>query len=119
MNDATPRRFLLMKRGLYYAPNRSGYTGLRDKAGRYLESDAYPDAGVTAVREDLAPLFAPACCAHVKAEYIAEQGLGELTLETVQAWARSATLDELEQISLTIKATVVELKRQLAGASIN
>lgn len=54
--------FLLVKRGLYYRPNNCGYTGIKSEAGRYLESEASPLSGVTAIHEDEAPAYSPACC---------------------------------------------------------
>ncbi len=33
-------QWLLVKRGLYYGPNNSGYTGIKDLAGRYDYEDA-------------------------------------------------------------------------------
>lgn len=62
--------YLLLKRGLYYRPNNRGYTGIRDEAGRYDESDAYPDGGVTAIHEFDAPYFAPACWNDVKVSHL-------------------------------------------------
>ena len=61
---------LLMKRGLYYAPDRQGYTGIKARAGRYLASDAVPEAGISAVHQDDAPMFAPACWHDVKVEHL-------------------------------------------------
>ena len=51
------KSYLLVKRGLYYRPDNDGYTGLKDRAGRYLETDASPEHGVTAIHEDEAPEF--------------------------------------------------------------
>jgi hypothetical protein len=62
----TLKRFLLLKRGLYYAPDNCGYTGVKAKAGRYLEADASPEHGITAVHEDDAADFAPACWPETK-----------------------------------------------------
>lgn len=59
MSDAP--RYLLIKRGLYYRPNNQGYTGKRSEAGRYPETDADDMSGVTAVHEDNAAEYAPAC----------------------------------------------------------
>ncbi|AXK43961.1 hypothetical protein [Erythrobacter aureus] len=61
-----PKTYLLIKRGLYYRPDNAGYTGLKKEAGRYLETDARPDAGVAAIHEDLADEFAPACWQEAK-----------------------------------------------------
>ena len=66
--DIVERKFLLVKRGLYYAPWRQGYTGVKDRAGRYLEADAYPPE-VVAIHEDDAPMFSPACWPETKAAY--------------------------------------------------
>jgi len=54
-------RYLLVKRGLYYRPNNSGYTGFKERAGRYPASDADEMSGVTAVHEDEADEIAPKC----------------------------------------------------------
>lgn len=70
-SDLVERRFLLMKRGLYYGPDNHGYTGFKDKAGRYLESDAYE--GVQAIHEDQADEFAPECFEDLKVKYLMEQ----------------------------------------------
>ena len=59
MSDAP--RYLLIKRGLYYRPNNQGYTGKRSEAGRYPETDADDMSGITAVHEDNAAEYAPAC----------------------------------------------------------
>lgn len=63
--------YLIEKRGLYYRPNASGYTGLKSEAGRYSFEDAAvlagpngPDGsrdGIEIWREADAPDFAPAC----------------------------------------------------------
>ena len=55
------QHFLLQKRGLYYRTDSCGYTGIKDHAGRYLETDASPENGVTAIHEDEAADFSPAC----------------------------------------------------------
>ena len=67
------REYLLMKRGLYYRPDNMGYTGVREYAGRYLESDACPDDGVTAIHEDDAPEYSPACYDDLKIKRLQEQ----------------------------------------------
>lgn len=65
------RRFLLMKRDLYYRPDSQGYTGIKDYAGRYFETDAYP--GVQAIHEDDAPEFSPACFHDLREDHIRKQ----------------------------------------------
>ncbi|QQN73906.1 hypothetical protein [Croceicoccus sp. YJ47] len=66
-------RYLLVKRDLYYAPNSMGYTGIKDKAGRYFASDALPDCGVTAIHEDDAPDFTKACYADLARDHLQEK----------------------------------------------
>lgn len=63
-------RYLLMKRGLYYRPNNCGYTGFKERAGRYLESEASPGCGVTAIHEDEAAEIAPNCFDDLAREYL-------------------------------------------------
>jgi hypothetical protein len=63
-------RFLLMKRGLYYRPDNCGYTGIKERAGRYHESDASPRNGVVAVHEDDAEDFSPACFDDLAREHL-------------------------------------------------
>lgn len=67
-------KFLLVKRGLYYAPNNNGYTAIKARAGRYREVDALGLAGVSAIHEDEAPMFSPACWHEAKVEHL----LGEI-----------------------------------------
>jgi hypothetical protein len=73
VTDIVERRFLLMKRGLYYRPDNCGYTGIKDHAGRYLAEDARPDSGVTAIHEDEAPDFSPACFDDLAREHLQQQ----------------------------------------------
>ncbi|MCB4862937.1 hypothetical protein K7W03_25475 [Sphingobium sp. PNB] len=63
-------RFLLVKRGLYYRPGNQGYTGIKDRAGRYPESDASPEDGITAIHEDDAPEYSQACFADLKEKHM-------------------------------------------------
>lgn len=58
--------YLLVKRGLYYAPDRQGYTGLKRFAGRYREVDALGLDGVEAIHEDEAPEYSEACWPETK-----------------------------------------------------
>jgi hypothetical protein len=66
-----------MKRGLYYRPNSSGYTGIRDEAGRYTKSEANdrvdPVSGVSMLHEDEAPEFSPKCCDDVARRHLKRQ----------------------------------------------
>lgn len=70
-------KFLLLKRGLFYRPDAAGYTGIKEKAGRYDLTDAMshtdPISGVTMIAEELAPEFSPECCLGVKAEHLMRQ----------------------------------------------
>ena len=54
-----PDEWLLIKRDLYWRPNSSGYTGLRDEAGRYTYAEASPrcNGGVSMVHISEAPEF--------------------------------------------------------------
>lgn len=38
------RRYLILKRDLYYRPNACGYTGIKDHAGRYTLAEAQSHA---------------------------------------------------------------------------
>jgi hypothetical protein len=65
-----------MKRGLFYSPNDSGYTGIRDLAGRYTEAEAMAETnckGVTAMRLDAAPEFSPACFDDLARQHLTRQ----------------------------------------------
>ena len=83
MSDLIERRYLLVKRGLYYGPDNAGYTGVKDRAGRYTQADAdffADDDYVTSILEDEAPMFAPACWNEVKVEHLLAQ-IATLTAE--------------------------------------
>jgi hypothetical protein len=73
MDRISKPEYLLLKRGLYYRPNNVGYTGIRDEAGRYEESDAMPEAGVTAIHERDAPEFSDACWDDIKVRHLTRQ----------------------------------------------
>ena len=61
--------YLLVKRGLYYGPDNRGYTGVRERAGRYHITDIIGE-GITAIHENDAPMFSPACWNDVKVEFL-------------------------------------------------
>lgn len=95
-----------MKRGLYYRPEAAGYTGIREQAGRYTEAEAKYRAGIdpkaiTAIREDEAPEYSPACFEDVRlkhslskiSKYVAEKDTIELLKEV------EATLTETLRIA--------------------
>jgi hypothetical protein len=65
-DDLVERRYLLVKRGLYYGPNNQGYTGMKKQAGRYREVDALGLENTTAIHEDDAGEYAPACWMETK-----------------------------------------------------
>ena len=64
------REYLLVKQGLYYRPNSKGYTGVKDCAGRYLESEAILDAGVVAIHESVAPDFSEKCWPEIARDHL-------------------------------------------------
>lgn len=51
--------WLIIKRNLFYAPNCQGYTGIRDRAGRYNKAFAksYCGCDLKMVHESVAPEF--------------------------------------------------------------
>lgn len=71
LDEKATARYLLVKRGLYYRPGNQGYTGIKDHAGRYFESDAYE--GVTAIHEDDAPEFSPSCFHDLREDHLRKQ----------------------------------------------
>lgn len=68
--------YLIEKRGLYYRPASSGYTGLKEDAGRYTFDEAVlivgpngPEGsrdGMAMWREDEAPEYSPSCAWDIK-----------------------------------------------------
>jgi hypothetical protein len=72
---ATEDAWLLVKRGLFYRPNNSGYTGIRDEAGRYSRQDAdeHMAAGGKAMREADAPEFMPGAYSDIVIKRLTEQ----------------------------------------------
>lgn len=85
--------YLLIKRGLYYAPDRHGYTGVKARAGRYREVDALGLDGVTAIHEDAADEFSPACWPDTK-EAVLRSELARLTEALRAAEEREKALRE-------------------------
>ena len=67
--------YLIMKRGLYYKPNSSGYTGIKDYAGRYTLTDTalrFPNeshSGLSYIHESNAPEYSEACFYDLKLEH--------------------------------------------------
>lgn len=55
--DTQPRRWLLMKRGLYYRPKAAGYTNSIAEAGRFDE--AYARRDVEATRGEVSMMLEP------------------------------------------------------------
>lgn len=114
--------YLLVKRGLYYAPNRQGYTGIKALAGRYLETDASPP-DVVAIHEDEAPLFSAACWPEYKIQFLlSELARARDSLTQVIGCFEAARAEGLvEQLSAfeAEPGNLVDLiKRRLAYAEI-
>jgi hypothetical protein len=105
MTDVTlPREvvepmFLLTKRGLYYRPNAMGYTGIKDKAGRYSRAEAEthvdPESGVDMIAEAEAPDFSPKCYDDLAREHL-EMKLAEARAEIA---ALAAVRVDLEPVA--------------------
>ncbi len=95
-SDIAPgQHFLLVKRGLYYRPNNQGYTGIKENAGRYHESDASPDSGVHAIHESDAPIYAPGTFHDIAAHHFAskvEELAGQQAQELLEHAKALATL---------------------------
>lgn len=63
--------YVLIKRGLYYAPNCQGYTGVLAEAGRYTEDQARPRVEGSGGEVTMLPVydaypFSPACWPETK-----------------------------------------------------
>ena len=111
MTDVPNDRYLIRKHGLYYAPNSQGYTGIRDKAGRYTLTEAIarahpngkdgPRDGMDYIHESEAPEFSPKCFEDLKVKHLAE-ARDKLATDLAAALAREAALrDEVERLKST------------------
>ncbi|WP_398480905.1 hypothetical protein [Tardiphaga sp.] len=67
--------WLIVKRDLYYAPDCRGYTGFRDRAGRYdlAFARAHEGHGCTIAHESAAPEFRQAAYSDKVIEHLIEQ----------------------------------------------
>ncbi len=67
--------WLIVKRDLYFRPDRQGYTGIRDLAGRYSyeEANGYADHGCSMVKLSDAPEFSKACYPDMAAGHMQKQ----------------------------------------------
>lgn len=86
--------WLVVKRGLYYRPEDSGYTGIRDEAGRYTYAEAKarefnPGKNgnpVTIIKFSEAPLFSKACFSDIALAYTQRKlAEAEATIERLRA----------------------------------
>lgn len=111
-----PENWLLIKRGLFYRPNNSGYTGIRDDAGRYSREDAdkHMAAGGTAIRENDAPEFMPTAYSDIVIKRLIAQRDGLVkALEEIEAlsdncvnaerYGAEEALEDLQAIRSAIK----------------
>lgn len=114
-DELAERRYLLVKRGLYYGADNMGYTGVKEQAGRYTQDDAdfYADDDcVTAIIEDEAPMFAPACWNEVKVEYLLTQ-IEALTAQLAEAReSERAAIERADQAKLDGVRAGIEAMRQ-------
>lgn len=78
--------YLLMKRGLYWRPGGTGYTGLKREAGRYSDAES---AAIASERDDErtwrllesdAPRFAPSCDSVIRTREIERASLHAMDL---------------------------------------
>ena len=108
-------RYLIIKRGLYYKPNSSGYTGIKDYAGRYPLPDGalkFPNrniGGLLYIHEEDAPEYSEACFYDVKLEHQLKKNIA-----LVDAY-RSVLLDI---VAKTRKASTVGYIARTAIASL-
>lgn len=105
--------FLIIKRGLYYGPNNAGYTGIKDKAGRYTlnqvalhfpNMDSPNQDGMTYVAEAEAPDYAPRCAWDQKIAHERDRAEAQLSQFKVALWqianpAGVQTRDDLIRIA--------------------
>lgn len=112
----TGEPWVKMKRGLFYAPNDCGYTGIRDLAGRYSEAEAKAETsceGVTAMPLSEAPEFSPACYDDLARQHLQSQRDKacrelELTLRAVLAEPDGAAL--ANRVTGRVLAWLTDLK---------
>jgi hypothetical protein len=80
------RRYLLVKRGLYYRPENAGYTAIKAEAGRYLQSDAI-DGVNYAVHEDEAAQFSPSAWEATKIAHLSNRIEAQAAeIEELKSW---------------------------------
>lgn len=92
-------KYLLVKRGLYYGPDNRGYTGIKERAGRYHAHEADALSGVEAIHEDEAPMFSPNCWQDVKVEYLLGR-IAELERRLTATPTPSPAMPSREEIAL-------------------
>jgi hypothetical protein len=107
---AQDNRFLVMKRGLYFRPNDKGYTGLKREAGRYPASHACAGSGETAVHEDDATEYSPACWEETKLADKDRQ-IADLTAQLASRPTPTEAQSVSGEMALEIRTAVFEAVR--------
>lgn len=89
-NAPEPERtdaYLIVKRDLYYGPNSQGYTGVKDRAGRYTLAEVavrFPNKespnqdGMYYIHEDDAPEYSKGCYWDIRLEHQRDKALEEV-----------------------------------------
>lgn len=93
--------YLLLKRGLYWRPNSSGYTGIKDHAGRYSEEEAKARVSeeTTMIEESEAPNYSEACFSDLRDAHQIEKLRAALDDCAQWMWPREKMIPGLERLS--------------------
>lgn len=110
---ATPLDHLLITRGLYWRPDKKGYTGLKCEAGRYPKGEAakYRSDDVNEVYEDKAPDYAPNCAADIRERHMMDE------LTALRAKVKSQGEVELIAAKALIDKRLAATERHLEKAT--
>lgn len=118
--------WLIMKRGLYYGPDNCGYTGIKDKAGRYSYEDAKAsvgrgETGVTMILASEAPEFTQSCFDDLARDHLTKQrdeARGEVDrLKAALYKIATGTEDERPPFRAVPREYLVRWAREALGSS--